>query len=100
MRPGLEPMAKFFEAAGAGCCPIADAMDDLGALGFRHGENAILFRSHGELVDQLDWWLARPEQLRTLGRAASVLAHKEHTWAHRAQALRVAIMHRLSPHGS
>ena len=35
MRPGLEPMAKFFEAAGAGCCPIADAMEDLEALGFR-----------------------------------------------------------------
>ncbi|MGH6951456.1 MAG: glycosyltransferase, partial [Vitreimonas sp.] len=50
MQPGLEPMAKFFEAAGAGCCPIADAMDDLEGLGFRHGETAILFRTHAELV--------------------------------------------------
>ncbi len=100
MRPGLEPMAKFFEAAGAGCCPIADAMDDLEALGFRHGENAILFRTHGELVDEMHVWLARPEQVRALGRAASALAHNEHTWAHRAQALRVAIMRRLSQHSS
>lgn len=96
MRPGLEPMAKFFEAAGAGCCPIADAMDDLAELGFRHGESAILFRSHGELVDQIRWWLAHPQELRDLGRAASVRAHGEHTWAHRAQTLRNAVMRRHS----
>lgn len=96
MRPGLEPMAKFFEAAGAGCCPIADAMDDLEALGFRHGDNAILFRSHGELIDELRWWLARPDEVRALGRAASRLAHAQHTWAHRAQSLHDALARRLS----
>jgi hypothetical protein len=96
MRPGVEPMAKFFEAAGAGCCPVADAMEDLSALGFAHAETAITFRSHAELVEQLLWWFARPEKVRDLGRAASRLAHAKHTWAHRAQSLRDALLQRLA----
>jgi hypothetical protein len=93
--PGLEPMAKLFEGAGAGCCPVADAMEDLEALGFRDGENAITFSSHGELVERLCWWLERPEELRALGRAAARLAHERHTWAHRARELRALLELRL-----
>jgi glycosyltransferase involved in cell wall biosynthesis len=97
MRPGLEPMAKFFEGAGAGCCPVADAMEDLAALGFRDGENAITFRTHDELVERLRWWLARPGDLRGLGRAAARLALDRHTWAHRAAELReVLTRHRMT----
>lgn len=96
IRPGLEPMAKFFEGAGAGCCPVADEMEDLASLGFRNGENAITFRSHDELVERLRWWLARPGGLRDLGRAASRLAHERHTWAHRASQLRDVLARRLA----
>lgn len=96
MQPGLEPMAKFFEGSGAGCCPVADAMHDLAALGFADGENAILFRSHAELVERLRWWLDRPNDLRALGRAAARLAHARHTWRHRAAELRARIAQRLS----
>lgn len=96
MRPGLEPMAKFFESAGAGCCPVADAMEDLAALGFVDGETAILFRSHHELVERLRWWLDHPGDLRTLGKAAARLAHARHTWRHRALELRDCVARRLS----
>jgi hypothetical protein len=95
IKPGLEPMAKFFEAAGAGCCPIVDAMDDLQALGFRDNQNALTFASHAELVDKLKAGLAAPEKMRAIGAAASKLAHAEHTWAHRAHALRGALRRRL-----
>lgn len=95
MRPGLEPMAKFFESAGAGCCPVADAMPDLATLGFIDGETAILFRSHHELVERLRWWLAHPDDLRAVGRAASRLAARRHTWKHRALELRACIERRL-----
>ena len=88
MRPGLEPMAKFFEAAGAGCCPVADAMSDLEPLGFKDGENSILFCSHRELVEKVRHWLARPDDLRRLGSSAARLAHARHTWTHRAGELR------------
>lgn len=95
MRPGLEPMAKLFEAAGAGCCPIADAMDDLHALGFRDGETALTFRTYGELVDKLQAALCSPGDLRTIGVAAAKLAHAEHTWAHRAARLREILLRRV-----
>lgn len=95
MRPGIEPMAKFFEGAGAGCCPIADAMEDLAALGFRDGETALTFHTHAELVDKLRTALRTPEKLQAIGAAAAKLAHAEHTWGHRAQTLREAIIDRL-----
>lgn len=95
IRPGLEPMAKFFESAGAGCCPIADAMDDVHALGFRDGETALTFRTHAELVEKLRAALATPGTLQAIGTAAATLAHAEHTWAHRARALREAVGLRL-----
>lgn len=95
MRPGLEPMAKFFEGAGAGCCPIADAMDDLTALGFRDGETCLTFRSHAELVEKVRRAVNAPASLAAMGAAAAALARAEHTWAHRARALREVINHRL-----
>lgn len=95
IQPGMEPMAKFFEGAGAGCCPVADAMEDLQALGFRDGETTITFRSHAELVEKLRAALDTPYTLRAMGAAAARLAHAEHTWTHRAQALRHVIIKRL-----
>jgi hypothetical protein len=95
MRPGLEPMAKFFEAAGAGCCPVADAMDDLAHLGFRDGETALTFSTHAELVEKLQAMLAKPSELRAMGVAAANLAHAQHTWSHRALELRNALLRRL-----
>jgi len=95
MRPGLEPMAKFFEGAAAGCCPIADAMDDLQALGFRDGETCLTFRSHAELVEKLRSAVKAPATLQAMGSAAATLAHAEHTWAHRARTLRDVLVRRL-----
>ena len=95
IRPGMEAMAKFFEGAGAGCCPIADAMGDLQSLGFRDGETALTFHTHAELVEKLRTALNTPEKLRAMGSAAARLARAEHTWAHRAQALRNVISSRL-----
>ncbi|MDX2238908.1 MAG: glycosyltransferase [Hyphomonadaceae bacterium] len=100
MTPGLEPMAKFFESAGAGVCPVADAMEDLDALGFRDGESVLTFRTHGELVDKLAAALADPKRLRALGEAAAARAHAGHTWAHRAAALQAAIERRAALRGS
>lgn len=93
--PGLEPMAKVFESAGAGCCPIVDAMDDLHPLGFRDDETVLTFATHAELVDKLRAGLAAPDKMRAIGAAASKLAHAEHTWGHRALALREALRRRL-----
>lgn len=95
MRPGLEPMAKLFESAGAGCCPIADAMEDLPGLGFRDGENVLSFSSHAELVDKVQAALDMPDHLRSMGAAAAALARERHTWAHRARAMSEALLRRI-----
>ncbi|MFT3810913.1 MAG: glycosyltransferase [Micropepsaceae bacterium] len=95
MRPGLEPMAKLFELAGSGCCPMADAMEDLALLGFVDGVNAVTFTSHAELVEKARHWLARPDELRALGSAAARLAHERHSWADRAETLSALIARRL-----
>ena len=60
---------------------------DLAALGFRDGENAVLFRSHHELVEKVRWWMQRPEALRALGSTAARHVRDGHSWAHRAAAL-------------
>lgn len=96
MRPGLEPMAKLFEAAGAGCAPIADAMTDLPELGFVDGENILTFRSHAELVEKTRWWHDRPHALRRLGVTAAQLVAQRHTWAHRAIELRDLLRNEIS----
>lgn len=95
IRPGLEPMAKVFEGAGAGCCPIVDAMDDLQSLGFRDQETALTFATQGELVEKLRAALSAPDKMRAIGAAAAKLAQAEHTWMHRAHALGDALRRRL-----
>lgn len=95
IRPGLEPMAKFFEAAGAACCPIADAMSDLQELGFRDGETMLSFRTHDELVAKLEAALADTRTLCDIGARAAALAEAAHTWAHRAQTVSQSLKRRL-----
>jgi spore maturation protein CgeB len=95
MLPGLEPMAKLFEGAGAGCCPVADAMADLEPLGFRDGENALLFATHEQLVERVRWGIEHPEALRAFGHAAARLGRERHTWTHRATELRDHLAHAL-----
>lgn len=95
MRPGLEPMAKLYEVAGAGCCPVIDDMAELAAQGFIDGKTAITFRSFAELTAKLKDWMTRPEELRELGCAAAALAHGSHTWQDRARELENLLVARL-----
>lgn len=95
MRPGLEPMAKFFEAAGAGCCPVADDMRDLHELGFRDGETVLSFHTHDELVAKLEAAFADARTLSDIGARAATLAEAAHTWAHRAQSVSQSLKRRL-----
>lgn len=80
--PGVEPMIKTFEVAGAGCAPIVDQQDELAELGFIDGRTCLTYRDFDEAValirDTPD------ERLRELGAAAGDLAKSRHTWLHRA----------------
>lgn len=83
--PAPEPMAKNFEAAAAGCAVFMDHTPDLEGLGFIDGETAIIYDDFDELVDKLQYWLGRPDDLRRIGQAAARLCEARHTWEHRAQ---------------
>jgi hypothetical protein len=78
---GIEPMAKTFEVAGAGCAPIIDAIDELADLGFVSGETCLIyqnFKQAEEILRDTD-----DVELRTIGRRALDLARYRHTFARR-----------------
>jgi hypothetical protein len=81
--PGVEPMIKTFEVAGAGCAPIIDHQDELDELGFVPGRTCLTYRTFDEATELLRQ--ADVEELREIGRAAGELARSRHTWRHRAE---------------
>jgi hypothetical protein len=82
-RPGLEPMIKNYEVAGAGCAPICDYYPELDDLGFIDGETMVFYRTYSELNEKLRHYLASPDELDRIGRNASKLVSSRHTWRHR-----------------
>jgi spore maturation protein CgeB len=82
---GMEPMIKNFESAGAGCAPICDHVSELDDLGFVDGESMIAYNSFDDLIERLDHYLVRPEEMARIGHNACVLAHSRHSWLHRAR---------------
>lgn len=83
LRPGLEPMAKNFEVAAAGCAPVMDYMEELEALGFVDDVNCIFYQSPEELVQRIrDLEI---DEARRVGRAASQLCIHRHSWQVRAR---------------
>jgi hypothetical protein len=82
---GLEPMAKTFEVAGAGCAPIVDAMDELAELGFRSGQTCLIYRDFKEAEEIVR--SCGDDELHDIGSRAHLMARERHTWAHRASQL-------------
>ena len=83
--PGLEPMAKTFEVAGAGCAPILDRIAELDELGFVAGENCVMYQDFDDLVEQLRG--LDDDALIDIGRRAHNLVAGRHTLVHRAREL-------------
>ena len=90
VRPGLEPMAKNFEAAGAGCAPICDDIPELAELGFEDGITMVSYTSFAELVEKISE--STTEDLCQIGRQAAQLAQARHTLDHRAAELEQLIL--------
>lgn len=80
---GIEPMAKTFEVAGAGCALIIDAIDELSELGFVNGETCLTYRTFQEAAQVMR--TMDDDRLREIGVKARELARARHTWSHRAQ---------------
>ena len=85
LAPGIEPMIKTFEVAGAGCAPVVDRIDELVELGFVDGDTCLLFDDFTVLEERLR--AATDGELQRIGHAAMELAAKRHTWSCRAEQL-------------
>jgi hypothetical protein len=81
--PGVEPMAKTFEVAAAGCALVVDSIDELSELGFVDGSTCLIYRTFDDAVDLIRNRDTR--QLEAIGRAGAELARRSHGWRRRAQ---------------
>jgi spore maturation protein CgeB len=85
---------RTFELAAAGACQVVDLKDDLGAL-FKPGEEVVTYRTLSELRQQLDYYLAHPDEARAIGANARRRALAEHTVAHRVDEILVILRQRF-----
>jgi len=69
----------LFEAAGCGAFQIADWKPSLPEL-FEPEREIVTFRTHQELKDKVDYYLAHPEERREIADRAHARAHREHTY--------------------
>lgn len=86
-----EPMIKNFEAMAAGCCVFMDRTPDDHALGFRDGENCVIYEDLDALVASLDAYANDQQRLESIGERGALLVRERHTWQHRGQELRAIL---------
>ena len=73
---------RAFELAAAGACQVVDLKEELPAL-FKPDHEVVTFRNLPELRQQLDYYLAHPDEARAIGDNARRRALAEHTLGHR-----------------
>lgn len=86
-RDGVEPFGDFvnprtFELASCGAFQLVDDRTLLPEL-FEAGKEIAVFRDGGELTDQIQHYLAHPEERLQMAEAARSRALREHTYEHR-----------------
>ena len=85
---------RTFELAAAGACQVVDLKDELPAL-FKPGEEVVAYHDLPELRQQLDYYLAHPDEARTIGNNARRRAMAEHTIRHRIDEMLQALEERF-----
>jgi len=70
---------RIFEALAAGSFLLTDHCDELAAL-FKIGEEIETFRSSGELVEKVDYYLAHTEARQAIADAGKNALHERHAW--------------------
>ena len=85
---------RTFELAAAGACQVVDGKDDLPSL-FKPGQEVVTFRDLPELRQQLDYYLAHPDEARGIGENARRRALAEHTLRHRIEEILAVVGERF-----
>lgn len=76
---------RTFELAGMGAFQLTDGVAVANYL--VPGEEVAVFRGAEDLVEKVDYFLARPELRGSIAAAGAARAWREHTWAHRCNEL-------------
>ncbi len=73
---------RLFEMAGSGVFQITNDLPGVGAY-LRDGREIVLYHSMDHLREQVDYYLAHPDQRRKIAQAAQQHAYAAHTYAQR-----------------
>lgn len=90
-RDGVEPFGDFvnprtFELAAAGAFQLTDGRTLLPPM-FEYGKELAIFNDRKELVEQIDYFLAHPDERSKFTEAARKRALSEHTYRQRIQTM-------------
>jgi spore maturation protein CgeB len=85
---------RAFELAAAGACQIVDLKEELPAL-FKPGDELVAYRDLDELKHHLTYYLAHPDEARSIGENALARALKEHTLRHRIEEMLAVVEKRF-----
>jgi spore maturation protein CgeB len=85
---------RAFELAASGVCQVVDLKDELPGL-FTLGEEVVGYRDLDELKNQLGYYLAHPDEARTIGGNAMKRALQDHTLRRRIDEILTVVEQRF-----
>lgn len=77
---------RLYEATGCGALLITDRKDNLSEL-FAPGTEIITYRSPGEAVEYITYYMNHPEEMAAIARAGQERTLRDHTYRHRMEEL-------------
>jgi len=89
---------RLFEATGVGALLITDDKDNLGEL-FEVGKEVVTYSSPEEAAEMIRYYIAHPEEARTIARAGQSRTLRDHTYQRRMEEL-VPILERYLANGA
>lgn len=77
---------RLYEATGVGALLITDLKDNLGEL-FEVGKEVVAYSSPEEAAELIRYYIAHPEEARTIARAGQARTLRDHTYQRRMEEL-------------
>lgn len=80
---------RVFEASCSGSLMITDEIKDNGLedLGFKDGENIVIYKDKADMIEKAKYYLAHPEEADKISKAAQKLVMIQHTYGHRMKTI-------------
>lgn len=74
---------RLFEITGVGACMVTDWKQNLSEL-FEPGKEIIVYRTHEECVENVEWLLEHPKEREEIAQAGKARTMKDHSFSKRA----------------